>query len=206
MNPSASGGRKRRDKERAIDAQISQTPITKTEDTPRRYQRLIPMNLIDTLERELGKKDLPPLHAGDTVEVHYLIREGEKERVQIYSGTIISISGRGIRKNICVRRIVQGEGVERIFPLHNPRVQDVVITRRGNVRRAKLFYLRDRVGKKTRVKELVGDKVRSERETEKARRADRVAIALRALDGDGLSLRSCAGQQLLIVAEDAIVV
>jgi large subunit ribosomal protein L19 len=129
------------------------------------------MNLIDTLERELGKKDLPPLHAGDTVEVHYLIREGEKERVQIYSGTIISISGRGIRKNICVRRIVQGEGVERIFPLHNPRVQDVVITRRGNVRRAKLFYLRDRVGKKTRVKELVGDKVRNERETEKARRA-----------------------------------
>lgn len=129
------------------------------------------MNLIDTLERELGKKDLPPLHAGDTVEVHYLIREGEKERVQIYSGTIISISGRGIRKNICVRRIVQGEGVERIFPLHNPRVQDVIITRRGNVRRAKLFYLRDRVGKKTRVKELVGDKVRNERETEKARRA-----------------------------------
>jgi large subunit ribosomal protein L19 len=129
------------------------------------------MNLIDTLERELGKQDLPPLHPGDTVEVHYLIREGEKERVQIYSGTIISISGRGIRKNICVRRIVQGEGVERIFPLHNPRVQDVVITRRGNVRRAKLFYLRDRVGKKTRVKELVGDKVRNERETEKARRA-----------------------------------
>jgi large subunit ribosomal protein L19 len=128
------------------------------------------MNLIDTLERELGKQDLPPLNSGDTVEVHYLIREGEKERVQIYSGTIISISGRGIRKNICVRRIVQGEGVERIFPLHNPRVKDVVITRRGNVRRAKLFYLRDRVGKKTRVKELVGDKVRSERETEKARR------------------------------------
>ena len=70
-----------------------------------------------------------------------------------------------------MRRIVQGEGVERIFPLHNPRVQDVIITRRGNVRRAKLFYLRDRVGKKTRVKELVGDKVRTERETEKARRA-----------------------------------
>lgn len=129
------------------------------------------MNLIDTLERELGKKELPPLHSGDTVEVHYLIREGEKERIQIYSGTIISISGRGIRKNICVRRIVQGEGVERIFPLHNPRVQDVVITRRGNVRRAKLFYLRDRIGKKTRVKELVGDKVRSERNAEKARRA-----------------------------------
>ena len=135
------------------------------------------MKLIDTLERELGKKDLPTLHPGDTVDVHYLIREGDKERVQIYSGTIISISGRGIRKTICVRRIVQGEGVERIFPLHNPRVQDVVITRRGNVRRAKLFYLRDRVGKKTRVKELVGDKVRREREAEKARRAAITAAA-----------------------------
>lgn len=135
------------------------------------------MKLIDTLEQELGKKDLPTLHPGDTVDVHYLIREGDKERVQIYSGTIISISGRGIRKNICVRRIVQGEGVERVFPLHNPRVQDVVITRRGNVRRAKLFYLRDRVGKKTRVKELVGDKVRREREAEKARRAAITAAA-----------------------------
>ncbi len=135
------------------------------------------MKLIDTLEQELGKKDLPTLHTGDTVDVHYLIREGDKERVQIYSGTIISISGRGIRKNICVRRIVQGEGVERIFPLHNPRVQDVIITRRGNVRRAKLFYLRDRVGKKTRVKELVGDKVRRERDAEKARRAAATAAA-----------------------------
>ena len=135
------------------------------------------MKLIDTLEQELGKKDLPTLHPGDTVDVHYLIREGDKERVQIYSGTIISISGRGIRKTICVRRIVQGEGVERIFPLHNPRVQDVVITRRGNVRRAKLFYLRDRVGKKTRVKELVGDKVRREREAEKARHAAITAAA-----------------------------
>jgi len=135
------------------------------------------MNLIDSLERELGKKNLPTLHPGDTVDVHYLIREGEKERVQIYSGTIISISGRGIRRNICVRRIIQGEGVERIFPLHNPRVQEVNITRRGNVRRAKLFYLRDRVGKKTRVKELVGDKVRRERDAEKARRAAIAAAA-----------------------------
>ena len=128
------------------------------------------MKLIETIEQELGKNALPTLHPGDIVEVHYLIREGDKERVQIHSGTIISISGRGIRKNICVRRIIQGEGVERIFPLHNPRVQDVIVTRRGNVRRAKLFYLRDRVGKKTRVKELVGDKVRRERDAEKARR------------------------------------
>jgi large subunit ribosomal protein L19 len=139
------------------------------------------MKLIDTLERELGKNNLPTLHPGDTVDVHYLIREADKERVQTYSGTIISISGRGIRKTICVRRIIQGEGVERIFPLHNPRVQDVIVTRRGNVRRAKLFYLRDRVGKKTRVKELVGDKVRRDRDSEKARRAA-VAAAESALE------------------------
>ena len=139
------------------------------------------MKLIDTLERELGKNDLPTLHPGDTVDVHYLIREADKERVQTYSGTIISISGRGIRKTICVRRIIQGEGVERIFPLHNPRVQDVIISRRGNVRRAKLFYLRDRVGKKTRVKELVGDKVRREREADKVRRTA-IAAAVESVD------------------------
>ena len=130
------------------------------------------MDLIDQLERELGKSELPPVHPGDSVDVHYLIREGEKERIQVFSGTIISIQGRGIRRNIIVRRIVQGEGVERTFPMHSPRVQDVVITRRGDVRRAKLYFLRDRVGKGTRVKELLGDKVRRDREAEKVRRAD----------------------------------
>lgn len=126
------------------------------------------MHLIENLERELGKRSLPPVHVGDTVEVHYLIREGDKERVQLFIGTVIAMRGRGIRRNINVRRIVQGEGVERIFPLHSPRVKDVVITRRGIVRRAKLYFLRDRVGKKTRVKELLGEKVRREREFEKA--------------------------------------
>ncbi len=122
------------------------------------------MNLIETLEAELGKDVAPVVHVGDTVEVHYLIREGEKERVQIFSGTIIAMGGRGIRQTITVRRIVQGEGVERIFPLHNPRVQKIDIIRRGDVRRAKLYYLRDRVGKKTRVKELLGEKARRHRE------------------------------------------
>ena len=122
------------------------------------------MNLIETLEDELGKAVIPTVHVGDTVNVHYLIREGDKERVQIFNGTIIAMSGRGIRKTITVRRIVQGEGVERTFPLHSPRVQDVELVRRGEVRRAKLFYLRDRVGKKTRVKELLGDKARREKE------------------------------------------
>jgi large subunit ribosomal protein L19 len=129
------------------------------------------MHPIDKLEREMGKARLPAVHIGDTVEVHYLIREGDKERVQLFIGTIIAMTGRGLRRSITVRRIVQGEGVERIFPLHSPRVKDVVITRRGEARRAKLYYLRDRVGKKTRLKELLGDKVRRERDEEKAARS-----------------------------------
>lgn len=128
------------------------------------------MDLIDELEREDTKKNMPKLHAGDTVEVHYLIKEGDKERVQLFIGTVLSIKGRGIRRAVTVRRIVQGEGVERSFPLHSPRVKDIVVTRRGDVRRAKLYYLRDRVGKKTRVKELLGEKVRRDRAEEKARR------------------------------------
>ena len=133
------------------------------------------MDLIQELERELGKKRLPAVHVGDTVKVHYLIREGEKERVQLFIGTVIRMQGRGINKSITVRRIVQGEGVERIFPLHNPRVQDIEITRRGVIRRARLYYLRDRVGKKTRVRERLGEKVRKERELEKAMRAEAAA-------------------------------
>ena len=129
------------------------------------------MHLIEKIERENGKHQLPQIHVGDTVEVHYLIKEGDKERVQLFTGTIIAMKGRGIRRSITVRRIVQGEGVERSFPLHSPRVKDVVITRRGQVRRAKLYFLRDRVGKQTRVKELLGEKVRKEREFEKAMRA-----------------------------------
>ena len=138
------------------------------------------MDLIEQIERELGKPDLPKVHIGDTVEVHYLIKEGDKERVQLFVGTLIADHGRGIRRTITVRRIVQGEGVERTFPLHSPRVKDVTITRRGDVRRAKLYYLRDRVGKKTRVKELLGEKVRRERELERARRATVAAQELTA--------------------------
>ncbi|MCA8941470.1 MAG: 50S ribosomal protein L19 [Planctomycetes bacterium] len=130
------------------------------------------MNVIDAVEREFGKKIVPPISIGDTVEVHYLIKEGDKERIQLFIGTVIAAKGRGIRKSITVRRIVQGEGVERIFPLHSPRVQDVTITRRGDVRRSKLYYLRDRVGKQTRVDELLGEKARRSKEQEKAVRAE----------------------------------
>jgi len=126
------------------------------------------MTTIDELGLELGKKKLPNVHVGDTVQVHYLIREGQKERIQLFTGTVLVLQGRGIAKAIVVRRIVQGEGVERTFPLHSPRVTDVTVTRRGKVRQARLYYLRDRVGKKTRVTELVGEKVRREREAAKA--------------------------------------
>jgi len=119
------------------------------------------MHVIRQIEKELATRQLPDVRVGDTVEVHYLIREGDKERVQLFIGTVIAMNGRGIAKSITVRRIVQGEGVERVFPLHNPRVKDVVTTRRGDVRRSKLYYLRDRVGKRTRVKELLGAKAES---------------------------------------------
>jgi large subunit ribosomal protein L19 len=128
------------------------------------------MSLIDDLGRENGKDRIPGVHVGDTVEVHYLIKEGDKERIQLFVGTVLAIQGRGIARSLIVRRIVQGEGVERIFPLHSPRVKDVVISRRGDVRKARLYYLRDRVGKKTRVDELLGEKVRRERAREDAAR------------------------------------
>ena len=110
-----------------------------------------PMNLIERIGKENGKKSLPPVRVGDTVRVHYLIREGDKERVQVFTGTTIAIRGAGIRRSAVVRRLVAGEGVERIFPLHSPRVQNVVVKHRGKVRRAKLYYLRERVGKAVRL-------------------------------------------------------
>ena len=134
-------------------------------------------SLIETLEGEMTKDHVTAVTPGDTVEVHYLIREGEKERIQVFTGTVIAIQGSGIRRAIVVRRIVQGEGVERIFPLHNPRVKDIVVTRRGRVRRAKLYFLRDRVGKKTRVREWLGDKARAAREADANARAEQATKA-----------------------------
>jgi len=118
------------------------------------------MNLIEQLGKENGKKNPPAVRVGDSVRVHYLIREGDKERVQPFGGTVIAIRGRGIARNMIVRRLVQGEGVERVFPLHSPRVKEVEVVRRGNVRRAKLYFLRQRVGKQTRVGELLGERAR----------------------------------------------
>ena len=100
------------------------------------------------------KKDVPDFRIGDTVNVHVRIIEGEKERVQVFSGTVIGRRGQGISESFTVRRIVNNEGVERVFPLHSPKIASVDVVRGGKVRRAKLYYLRDRVGKSTRLKEI----------------------------------------------------
>ncbi len=109
--------------------------------------------IIRSIEAEYLKSDLPTLHIGDTVRVGVKIQEGNKERVQPYEGVIIAMRNGGINKTITVRRVFQGVGVERVFLLHSPKIDNVKVMRRGKVRRAKLFYLRDRVGKATRVKQ-----------------------------------------------------
>ena len=109
--------------------------------------------LIRSIEAEHIKQDLPDIYVGDTVRVGVRIREGEKERVQPYEGTVIAMRNGGINETITVRKIFQGVGVERVFLLHSPLVEGIKVIRRGKVRRAKLYYLRDRVGKATRVKQ-----------------------------------------------------
>ena len=100
-----------------------------------------------------GKDDLPLISPGDTLDVHYRIIEGEKERIQIFQGVLLSMNGRGINRTITVRRIVANEGVERIFPLHSPRIAKIDVVRRGDARRAKLYFLRDRIGKSRRLRD-----------------------------------------------------
>ncbi len=110
-------------------------------------------NLIQEFENKQLKKELPEIYVGDTVKVGVKITEGNKERVQPYEGVVIAKRHGGLHQTITVRRIFQGIGVERVFMLHSPQVASLKVERRGKVRRAKLFYLRDRVGKATRVKQ-----------------------------------------------------
>ncbi len=112
------------------------------------------MSIIEKIESEQLKKDVPEFRVGDTVKVHTRVIEGDKERVQVYSGIVIGRKGTGLNSNFTVRRVSYGEGVERVFPLHSPRIAKIEIERRGVVRRAKLNYLRNRKGKSaTTVKE-----------------------------------------------------
>lgn len=109
--------------------------------------------LLERVESWHLKPEIPEFEIGDQVDVHQRILEGAKERTQIFSGTVIARRGSGLREMFTVRRIVQGEGVERTFPLHSPRIAKIEVKRTGRVRRAKLYYLRDRVGKATRLRE-----------------------------------------------------
>ena len=105
------------------------------------------MNVIEKLQQEQLRTDLVPFKVGDTVRVHSRIREGDRERIQVYSGIVINKQGRGIAETFTVRKVIDNEGVERIFPLHSPFIQKIEIERTSNVRTAKLYYLRKRVGK-----------------------------------------------------------
>ncbi len=109
--------------------------------------------ILSQVEKDSLKPEKPDFDIGDTVDVHCRILEGDKERIQLFSGTVIARSGSGTREMFTVRRIVQGEGVERKFPLHSPRIAKIEVKRSGVVRRAKLYYLRDRSGKGVRLRE-----------------------------------------------------
>ncbi len=112
------------------------------------------MNTIQKIRQENASQDKHPAFVvGDTIRVHYKIKEGGKERIQVYTGTVIARKGSGISESITVRRVSYGEGVERIFPLNSPNIDKIEIERHGKVRRAKLYYLRDLAGKKARIKE-----------------------------------------------------
>lgn len=111
------------------------------------------MDIIKMLEAEQLRNDLPEFAVGDNVQVHYKVVEGTRERIQVFEGTVIKIQGGSARKTFTVRRISYGVGVERTFPMHSPRVEKIVVVRKGKVRRAKLYYLRDRLGKSAKVKE-----------------------------------------------------
>ena len=134
----------------SVDVEVEKTEKKMVSETK---QTLSASNLIKEFEDEQLKKELPEIYVGDTVKVGVKITEGNKERVQPYEGVVIAKRHGGINQTITVRRIFQGIGVERVFMLHSPQVASLKVERRGKVRIAKLFYLRDRVGKATRVKQ-----------------------------------------------------
>lgn len=111
------------------------------------------MDLIKELNKETLAREVPAVKIGDTVRVHVKVKEGSRERIQVFEGTVIAKKHGGIEESFTVRRISYGIGVEKVFPLHAPSVEKVEVVRRGKVRRAKLYYLRDRVGKAARIRE-----------------------------------------------------
>ena len=149
--------------------------------------------LMELVEKTSVKETVPKFEIGDTVDVHVRILEGEKERIQVFNGVVIARSGSSSREMFVVRRIVQGEGVERKFPLHSPRIADIVVKRSGKVRRAKLYYLRDRSGKAVRLKERfpVGKATTAEAKAAKAEKRATKAAAKKA-KADSKAARAAA--------------
>jgi len=121
--------------------------------TSRKERRKFKMDILRAIENEQMRTDLPRLEVGDFIKVHAKIIEGTRERIQVFEGTIIGMKGSGLKETFTVRRVSYGVGVERIFPVNSPRIDHIEIVRKGVVRRAKLYYLRDRVGKAAKVKE-----------------------------------------------------
>jgi large subunit ribosomal protein L19 len=113
----------------------------------------IEVNIIDTIEREQMRSDLPDFGPGDTVRVHVRVVEGARERIQVFEGVVIGRSGSGLSETFTVRKMSSGIGVERIFPVHSPKIDKVEVVRQGDVRKAKLYYIRGRVGKRARIRE-----------------------------------------------------
>jgi len=111
------------------------------------------MDIIKALEQEQLRTDLPVLSIGDYVKVHLKVKEGTRERIQIFEGTVIAKKGAGLKETFTVRRVSYGVGVERILPVHSPKIATVEVVRKGKIRRAKLYFLRDRVGKASKIKE-----------------------------------------------------
>lgn len=111
------------------------------------------MDIIRAIEQQQIKQDLPEFHVGDNVKVHYRITEGNRERIQVFQGDVIRRQGESVRETFTVRKISFSIGVERTFPVHSPKIEKIEITRKGDVRRAKLYYLRNKVGKAAKIKE-----------------------------------------------------
>ena len=111
------------------------------------------MNLIDQLQKEQEKESVPELRTGDTVRVHAKVVEGTRERIQVFEGTVIRVTNGGLRRNFTVRRVTHGVGVERTFLVHSPRIDKIEVLRHGQVRQARLYYLRDKIGKEGRIRE-----------------------------------------------------
>jgi large subunit ribosomal protein L19 len=113
------------------------------------------MDIIRAIEQEQLRKDLPTVSVGDYLKVYLKVKEGTRERVQMFEGTVISKKGEGLKETFTVRRVASGVGVERVLPVHSPKIDKIEVVRKGRIRRAKLYYLRDRVGKAAKVREKI---------------------------------------------------